>query len=201
MAIFVIVGMIAFVVDISWYWASGLRAQRAADAAALAGVVYLPGNVAQAITTAKAAAAANGFSDGVGGVVVVPSQDNSDDRRMNVTINAPVGTFFARVFGINCWQSQQEGEGRIRPRGADGQPAELLRRRRPSPRGRCVDPRARRIGFRDACLAGRVGCRHHQGRGPRQRRRVFADLGQRSRRGQRRLRRRRLSLRDRDPAG
>jgi len=100
MSIVVLFGVVAFVVDMSWYWASSLRVQRAADAAALAGVVYLPGNVAQAITTAKAAAAANGFSDGVGGVVVTPYQDNSDDRRMDVNITAPVGTFFMRVFGI-----------------------------------------------------------------------------------------------------
>ena len=110
MSLFVIMGSVAFVVDISWYWASGLRAQRAADAAALAGVVYLPGNVAQAITTAKAAAAANGYVDGVGGVVVTPSQDNADDRRMNVTINAPVGTFFARIFGITVFQSSKKAK-------------------------------------------------------------------------------------------
>ncbi len=36
--------LLAVVLDVSWYWANTLRVQRAADAAALAGAVYLPGN-------------------------------------------------------------------------------------------------------------------------------------------------------------
>ena len=42
---FVFVGMCAVVVDVAWYWANTLRVQRAADAAALAGAVLLPGKV------------------------------------------------------------------------------------------------------------------------------------------------------------
>ena len=38
----------AAVVDMSWYWTNNLRMQRAADAAALAGVVFLPGDPATA---------------------------------------------------------------------------------------------------------------------------------------------------------
>ena len=110
LAIFVAIGFVAFVVDISWYWAQSLRVQRAADAAALAGVVYLPGNVPLAVSTAKAAAAANGFTDGTGGVVVTPSQDVSDDRRMAVTVQAPVGTFFMRLFGIATVQSEKRAK-------------------------------------------------------------------------------------------
>ena len=40
----------AAVIDMSWYWTNNLRMQRAADAAALAGVVCLPGDPATAIT-------------------------------------------------------------------------------------------------------------------------------------------------------
>ena len=43
-SIFVLTGITAIVVDVSWYWANSLRVQRAADAAALAGVVWLPGD-------------------------------------------------------------------------------------------------------------------------------------------------------------
>jgi hypothetical protein len=110
LSIFVLLGVVAIVVDISWYWANSLKVQRAADSAALAGVVYLPGNVPLAISTAKAAAAANGFTDGVNGVVVTPYQDNADDRRMDVDIQAPVGTFFARLFGINFMQSAKKAK-------------------------------------------------------------------------------------------
>ncbi len=38
--------LLAVVLDVSWYWANTLRVQRAADAAALAGAVYLPDDVA-----------------------------------------------------------------------------------------------------------------------------------------------------------
>ena len=37
--------LLAVVLDVSWYWANTLRVQRAADAAALAGAVLLPGRV------------------------------------------------------------------------------------------------------------------------------------------------------------
>ena len=63
-----------------------------------------------AVTTAKAAAAANGYTDGVGGVVVTPYQDTGDDRRMDVDIQAPVGTFFARLFGITSMQSAKKAK-------------------------------------------------------------------------------------------
>lgn len=96
----VLCGFLAFVVDMSWFWSSALRVQRAADAAALAGVVYLPGNVPAAVTAAKASATQNGFAHGVGGVVVLATQDVGDERRMAVTIRAPIGTFFMRVFGM-----------------------------------------------------------------------------------------------------
>ena len=69
LSIFVLTGIIAIVVDVSWYWANTLRVQRAADAAALAGVVWLPGNPATAYSTAMDEATKNGYDDGVAGVV------------------------------------------------------------------------------------------------------------------------------------
>jgi hypothetical protein len=92
--------MVALVIDVAWYWSSSLRVQRAADAAALAGVVWLPGNPTTAYTVALAEATKNGFTNGTGGTVITPIKDASNDRRLNVTITAPVQTFFMRVFGI-----------------------------------------------------------------------------------------------------
>ena len=48
-AMIALVALCAVVVDVAWYWTSNLRMQRAADAAALAGVVWLPGNQGKAI--------------------------------------------------------------------------------------------------------------------------------------------------------
>ena len=100
MSIIVLCGMVALVIDVAWYWSSSLRVQRAADAAALAGVVWLPGSPATAYTVAQAEATKNGFTDGTAGTVITPVKDPSNDRRLNVTISTPVNTFFMRVFGI-----------------------------------------------------------------------------------------------------
>ncbi len=111
---FVFVGMCAVVVDVAWYWANTLRVQRAADAAALAGAVLLPGKVNtgsdNAYLRARNEATKNGYTAG-SGVIVTPVQDSQDPqahpsgggnpRRLNVYISAPVPTFFMRVFGIN----------------------------------------------------------------------------------------------------
>jgi Flp pilus assembly protein TadG len=92
--------LLAVVVDVSWYWANTLRVQRAADAAALAGAVYLPGNVGTAVSTARAEATKNGYVNGTN-AVVTPTQDTNNNRQLNVTVSANVGTFFMRVIGIS----------------------------------------------------------------------------------------------------
>ena len=97
----VLVGAVAIVTDVSWLWVNQQRTQRAADAAALAGAIYLPGDPATAYNTARAEAAKNGYIHGSNGIVVTPVQDARNRRRLNVTISGPVGTYFARVF---CYQ-------------------------------------------------------------------------------------------------
>ena len=100
-AIFLMMMLMAIVIDVSWYWVNSLRAQRAADAAALAGAVMLPQQVGSAYTLARAEATKNGFTQGVNGVTeVFPQQDGGNPRRLNVRIQARIGTFFMRVIGI-----------------------------------------------------------------------------------------------------
>jgi hypothetical protein len=107
-AILALLALCAVVVDVAWYWTNNLRIQRAADAAALAGVVWLPGNPSQAFSVARAEAAKNGFTNGVGGVVISSSVDPNNNRRLRVTISAPVGTFFARVVGVTSWPASRD---------------------------------------------------------------------------------------------
>ncbi len=95
-----LLGFTGLVTDLGWYELSLLRMQRAADAAALAGVVYLPSNVAGAVAAAKSEAAKNGFQDGVGSVVVNAAPDAVIDKILHVDVSAPVPTFFARLFGV-----------------------------------------------------------------------------------------------------
>ena len=48
-----LLGFAGLVADIGWYELNMVRIQRAADAVALAGVVYLPGNVTGAVVAAQ----------------------------------------------------------------------------------------------------------------------------------------------------
>ena len=98
------------VVDIAYYWVGSLQAQRAADAAALAGAVYLPGDRPTAYSAAQASATQNGYTSG-GTTTVTPSQDSNDPRQLNVAINARVGTFFSRIVGITSWPIRVSAKG------------------------------------------------------------------------------------------
>ena len=103
-AMLAFMGLMAIVIDVSWYWANTLRVQRAADAAALAGVVWLPNLYSSADTTARAEAKKNGYEAGVNGTTISTSKDPANDRKLIVTISAPVPSFFARVVGIQSFQ-------------------------------------------------------------------------------------------------
>ncbi len=103
----VLLGFAAFSVDFGWLYLNGIRIQHGADAAALAGVVYEPGDQTQAYDTADAIAGDNGYVDGVGGTTVTPV-DYSDDAtavdnqfQLRVTVTDTVDTFFMRVFGFD----------------------------------------------------------------------------------------------------
>jgi Flp pilus assembly protein TadG len=123
LSIFVLVGLCAIVVDVSWYWSNSLRVQRAADAAALAGAVDLPHNpgtisshlLGTGIGDALAEAAKDGYTNGIAGVAVTPAQDSvaktgGNDNQMDVTISAPVPTFFMRIFGIQTITATRSSE-------------------------------------------------------------------------------------------
>ncbi len=105
----VLIGSVAIVTDVSWLWYGNQRMQRAADAAALAGAIYLPGNPSLAYSTARDEATKNGFTNGVNGVTVTPVQDTVNKRRLIVTVNGSVGAFFAKSLGIASFASSATG--------------------------------------------------------------------------------------------
>jgi hypothetical protein len=110
-AAFVLLALMALVIDVSWYWANTLKVQRAADAAALAGAVWLPGDATTAAATARTEAKKNGYTDGSGGITVTPTQDTADPRQLDVQVSAPVGTFFMRAIGINSITATRTAKG------------------------------------------------------------------------------------------
>ena len=60
----------ALAVDVGGFYTRAHEVQRAADAASLAGVVWMPDDYDQAVTVARATARRNGFNHGVNGVTV-----------------------------------------------------------------------------------------------------------------------------------
>jgi len=96
----VLMGFAGFGVDTAKLWYSAQKMQKAADAAALAGVVFLPGDLAGGIAEAKKVAAQNGFTDGVNGDVVTPSQDPTNPDRMIVVITHTEKTTFVALLGV-----------------------------------------------------------------------------------------------------
>ena len=68
----VLLGGAALLTDVAWWWTYEQRMQRAADAGALAGAMYLPGDP-RGHSTRSAEAAKNGFMNGANGVVVTPA--------------------------------------------------------------------------------------------------------------------------------
>lgn len=86
-----------FSVDVGYWYNRVSNLQKAADAAALAGVVWLP-NESNAETYALEAAARNGFVDGVAGIEI--TVEPAGERRLRVTIRDPqVTSFFFQALG------------------------------------------------------------------------------------------------------
>lgn len=104
----VLIGMAGLVVDLGWLFWNSVEIQHGADAAALGGVVYVAEEPATAKTEGVAAAAENGYVDGLlGGPDTVAIIDQSDDPsavdnpfQLRATITHEVPTFFMGVFGL-----------------------------------------------------------------------------------------------------
>ena len=96
----VLIGIMGLAIDVSYTWVNEMRMQRAADAGALAGAVYLPDDPTGATNAAVAALQQNGYVAGAT-VTISAAQDTSNREQMDVTLSAQVPTFFMRLFGIN----------------------------------------------------------------------------------------------------
>jgi hypothetical protein len=104
MAIFALVSVLLFVVaglavDAGTSYLTSNKIERAAAAAALAGVAYLPGDYPDAQNAALVEAARDGFSNNCpGSPCVVTSQPQTNE--LKVTISVSVSTIFLRIVGF-----------------------------------------------------------------------------------------------------
>jgi Flp pilus assembly protein TadG len=98
MLMMVLMGLAAFAVDVGHWYLVGQQEQRAADAAAMAGVTYLPGNLALATSTAQSYSKINGFQNG--GATTVTAALDTSATRLRVTVNQTVTNFFGSLLGV-----------------------------------------------------------------------------------------------------
>jgi Flp pilus assembly protein TadG len=98
----VVFGISALTIDVgNWYFVAQ-NVQRAADAAALAGVTYMPGNLAQAKAVAISTAATNGFTTGVD-----PEPVPGQPSKLRVTITTTVTNTFGQLLGLDTTTVQR----------------------------------------------------------------------------------------------
>lgn len=93
----VLLAMAAFAVDLGWFYLNRSRLQAAADSAALAGVVNLPGFPADADADAASAAGSNGFPIGT---TTSMTTNVTGDNQFEVGLMTTVDTFFLKVLGF-----------------------------------------------------------------------------------------------------
>lgn len=95
-----LLGIAALAIDIGFFYKRRADAQRAADAAALAGALRLPDQTA-ALTAARNYATLNGYTNGTGGVRVAGkwNPDGTHTNWYRVEITGPERYFFGGIFG------------------------------------------------------------------------------------------------------
>lgn len=94
----VLITMTALAVDVGSFYNRATDLQKAADAAALAAVVWMPDNHPTATSVARDAAKQNGFTHGVNGVTVNVATVPGNPRQVKVTVTDPnVPTIFGKM--------------------------------------------------------------------------------------------------------
>jgi len=102
LVLILLLGLASFAVDLGWFYLNSTRIQRAAESAALAGVIHMPQAYAtKAEPTALQVAATNGYIDGVDGasITVTDGLSWSEPNQLEVEISDTVDTFLLRVLG------------------------------------------------------------------------------------------------------
>jgi hypothetical protein len=121
----VLLTIAGFAVDLSHWWLEAEKLQRAVDAGAHAGAVFLPSNVPSAETTARKEVAKNGFNDGaLGGPVnaSVVAQQLVNPYQLQVTGTTTVDNFFLSLIGLDTLTVTRDAVGEFEVPIAMGSP-------------------------------------------------------------------------------
>ncbi len=95
----VLLAFCGFGIDVSNWWYIGQKEQRAADAGALAGSIYMPNDLVSARAVALKVASQNGYTNGVNATVTATQEPQPS--RIRVTITSTTTNFFAGLVGFN----------------------------------------------------------------------------------------------------
>jgi Flp pilus assembly protein TadG len=115
-----VIGGLAIDAGMSYF--SSDQVERAAAAAALAGVAYLPGDVPAADNAALVEASRNGFTNGKATAVVSVLQPTGTTNELRVTITVSVPTTFLSLVGFPSHPVQRTATAEFLPPVALGQP-------------------------------------------------------------------------------
>jgi hypothetical protein len=94
----VLLSLAGLALDLAHWYLVANKAQKAADAAALAGAVYLPENTSTGITTAVAIASNNGFT--TGSRTTVNAHIGTRPTQLQVDVTTTVDNFFGQLMGF-----------------------------------------------------------------------------------------------------
>lgn len=92
-------GLAAISVDVAHFYVEVGRVQKAADAGALAGVTYMPQDLASATASAKDVTARNGYKDGTSGIAVNAAGGQTPGQ-LDVSVSSTVSNAFGSFFGM-----------------------------------------------------------------------------------------------------
>ena len=101
------IALCGFAVDFTRWSREGTQEQRAADAAALAGAVYMPDDFAGAQTAALAITEKNGFKNGTNNTTVTVTKGIRPNQ-VRVTITRQLTNLFGSIVGANKTTIQKE---------------------------------------------------------------------------------------------
>jgi hypothetical protein len=104
LVLLVLIGMAGFAVDLGWLFLNQTNARKAAESAALAGVVHMP--LPSTITFGAGTEPWDVAVDiaeraGYVSTEITPAEVTGEPNQLNVQVDTTVDTFFMRVFGIN----------------------------------------------------------------------------------------------------
>jgi Flp pilus assembly protein TadG len=102
-----LIALSGFAVDFMRWSRDGTRQQKAADAAALAGAVYMPDDFASATTAARGVSSRNGFTHNVGNTVVTVTR-GARSNQIRVAITRTVKNFFGAIVGVGSTEIRKE---------------------------------------------------------------------------------------------